>query len=148
VIIDLPVRPGLRILVTARPVDFRCGMDSLSRMVKETLSVDPFAGDVFVFRPKRADRLKILVWDGSGLVLLSKRLERGRFTWATGAGWGGDAECGATELAVLRSGLVTGGAAHGTVGSADGGMRGTSLYESSDHSIVCRHGLRSSDTAT
>jgi transposase len=80
-IIDLPVRPGLRILVTARPVDFRRGMDSLSTLVKETLAVDPFAGDVFVFRAKRADRLKILVWDGSRLVLLSKRLERGRFTW-------------------------------------------------------------------
>ena len=80
-IIDLPARPGLRILVTARPVDFRRGMDSLSSLVKQTLAIDPFAGDVFVFRAKRADRLKILVWDGSGLVLLSKRLERGRFTW-------------------------------------------------------------------
>lgn len=80
-IIDLPVRPGLRILVTSRPVDFRRGMDSLSTLVKETLATDPYAGDVFVFRAKRADRLKILVWDGSGLVLLSKRLERGRFIW-------------------------------------------------------------------
>ncbi len=80
-IIDLPVRPDLRILVTARPVDFRRGMDGLSSLVKQTLAIDPFAGDVFVFRAKRADRLKILVWDGSGLVLLSKRLERGRFTW-------------------------------------------------------------------
>ena len=79
-IIDLPVRPGLRIMVTSRPVDFRRGMDSLSTLVKETLAADPFAGDVFVFRSKRADRLKILVWDGSGLVLVSKRLERGRFT--------------------------------------------------------------------
>ena len=48
----------------------RRGMDSLSTLVKETLATDPFAGDVFVFRSKRVDRLKILVWDGSGLVLL------------------------------------------------------------------------------
>lgn len=102
-IIDLPARPGLRILVTARPVDFRCGMDSLSRMVKETLSVDPFAGDVFVFRPKRADRLKILVWDGSGLVLLSKRLERGRFTWPPVQD--GAVTLSATQLSLLFSGL-------------------------------------------
>ena len=40
-IIDLPVRPGLRILVTSRPVDFRRGMDSLSTLVKETLATDP-----------------------------------------------------------------------------------------------------------
>jgi transposase len=53
-ILDLPVRPGLRILVTSRPVDFRRGMDSLSTLVKETLAADPFAGDVFVFRSKRA----------------------------------------------------------------------------------------------
>jgi len=70
VILDLPARLGLRILVTSRPVDFRRGMDSLSTLVKETLATDPFAGDVFVFRSKRVDRLKILVWDGSGLVLL------------------------------------------------------------------------------
>jgi transposase len=103
VIIDLPARPGLRILVTARPVDFRCGMDSLSRMVKETLSVDPFAGDVFVFRPKRADRLKILVWDGSGLVLLSKRKERGRFTWPPVQD--GAVTLSAAQLSLLFSGL-------------------------------------------
>jgi transposase len=80
-ILDLPVRPGLRILVTAQPVDFRRGMDSLCTLVKQVLATDPFAGDVFVFRSKRADRLKILLWDGSGLVLLNKRLERARFTW-------------------------------------------------------------------
>ena len=122
-IIDLPARPGLRILVTARPVDFRCGMDSLSRMVKETLSVDPFAGDVFVFRPKRADRLKILVWDGSGLVLLSKRLERGRFTWPPVQDGAVTLSAAQLSLLFLWSGLVAGGAPHDRVGSADSGIR-------------------------
>jgi transposase len=102
-IIDLPVRPGLRILVTARPVDFRRGMDSLSTLVKQMLSADPFAGDVFVFRAKRADRLKILIWDGSGLVLLSKRLERGRFTWPPVQD--GAVTLNAAQLSLLFSGL-------------------------------------------
>jgi transposase len=103
VILDLPMRPGLRILVTARPVDFRRGMDSLSTLVKETLSVAPFAGDVFVFRSKRADRLKILLWDGSGLVLLSKRLERGRFTWPPVQD--GAVKLSAAQLTLLFSGV-------------------------------------------
>lgn len=80
-ILELPARPGLRILVTSRLIDFCAGMNSLAALVKETLSTDWYAGDVFVFRAKRTDRLKILVWDGSGLVLLYKRLERARFTW-------------------------------------------------------------------
>jgi len=102
-ILDLPVRPGLRILVTARPVDFRRGMDSLSSLVKETLSTDPFAGDVFIFRAKRADRLKILVWDGSGLVLLNKRLERGRFAWPPVQD--GAVTLSAAQMTLLFSGL-------------------------------------------
>ena len=102
-ILDLPVRPGLRILVTSRPVDFRRGMDSLTALVKETLAVDPFAGDVFVFRAKRADRLKVLLWDGSGLVLLSKRLERGRFVWPPVAERA--VTLSAAQLTLLLSGL-------------------------------------------
>jgi transposase len=102
-ILDLPVRPGLRILVTARPVDFRRGMDSLCTLVKQVLAADPFAGDVFIFRSKRADRLKILVWDGSGLVLLSKRLERGRFTWPEVQD--GAVSLNRAQLSLLFSGL-------------------------------------------
>ncbi|MGH9485956.1 MAG: IS66 family insertion sequence element accessory protein TnpB [Terriglobales bacterium] len=75
------MRPGLRFLVTSRPVVFRRGLDALAALVKEALQADPFASDIFVFRPKRAGRPKILVRDGSGLVLLGKRIERGRFTW-------------------------------------------------------------------
>jgi hypothetical protein len=69
------VPPGVRILLATRPVDFRKGMDGLAALVQQALRADPFAGDVFISRPKRADRVKILVYDGSGLVLYSKRLE-------------------------------------------------------------------------
>ena len=74
--------PGaFRVLVASRPVDFRKGMDGLAALVQEHLRLDPFGGAVFVFRAKRADRVKLLVWDGTGLVLIYKRLETGKFRW-------------------------------------------------------------------
>ncbi|MDQ2765025.1 MAG: IS66 family insertion sequence element accessory protein TnpB [Pseudomonadota bacterium] len=79
--LGVPSRPGLRIVVASTPVDFRKGMDSLAALVTQALASDPFAGDVFIFRSKRSDRLKLLVWDGSGLCLVIKRLESGAFTW-------------------------------------------------------------------
>src|SRR3954465_10593410 len=57
----IAVPPGVRILWAARPVDFRKGMDGLAALVQQALRADPFAGEVFIFRPKRADRVKILV---------------------------------------------------------------------------------------
>ena len=80
-ILGVPLRPGLRIMVAAKPVDFRKGMNSLAALMMQALSSDPFAGDIFIFRSKRSDRLKLLVWDGSGLCLVTKRLENGGFTW-------------------------------------------------------------------
>ncbi len=80
-ILGVPPRPGLRIMMASKPVDFRKGMDSLVALVTQSLSADVFAGDVFIFRSKRSDRLKVLLWDGSGLCLVSKRLESGSFTW-------------------------------------------------------------------
>ena len=77
----IAVAAGMRVLVATKPVDFRKGADGLVALVRETLGHDPFAGTIFVFRSKRADRLKILVWDGSGLVLFWKRLEHGAFRW-------------------------------------------------------------------
>jgi transposase len=77
----IPVPPGVRVLIATRPVDFRKGADSLAALAKETLRQDPFSGAVLVFRSRRADRVKILVWDGSGLVLVWKRLEQGAFKW-------------------------------------------------------------------
>jgi transposase len=67
----------VRVLVATKPVDFRRGADSLAALVREQLRHDPFSGTIFIFRSKRADRLKILAWDGSGLMLFWKRLEQG-----------------------------------------------------------------------
>ena len=72
---------GVRVLVAMRPVDFRRGADGLAATVQHELRQDPFSGTIFVFRTKRADRIKLLVWDGSGLVLIWKRLENGAFRW-------------------------------------------------------------------
>jgi transposase len=77
----IAVAAGARVLVATRPVDFRRGADSLAALVREQLRHDPFSGTIFIFRSKRADRVKILAWDGSGLVLLWKRLEHGAFRW-------------------------------------------------------------------
>jgi transposase len=77
----IAVPAGMRVLVATKPVDFRRGADGLVALVRETLGHDPFGGTVFVFRSKRADRVKIVAWDGSGLVLFWKRLEQGAFRW-------------------------------------------------------------------
>ena len=79
------VPPGVRILLAAQPVDFRKGMDGLAALVQQALRADLFQGDVFVFRARRTDRVKILIYDGTGLVLYSKRLEAGRFCWPSPA---------------------------------------------------------------
>jgi len=71
----------VRVLVATKPVDFRKGMDGLAALVKEQVKADPFSGAIFVFRAKRADRVKLIWWDGSGLCLFAKRLEDGKFRW-------------------------------------------------------------------
>ncbi|WP_424928840.1 IS66 family insertion sequence element accessory protein TnpB [Amaricoccus tamworthensis] len=71
----------VRIVVATKPVDFRKGHNGLAALVKNELHKEPFTGTVFVFRSKRADRLKLLYWDGTGLVMTYKRLEETTFTW-------------------------------------------------------------------
>ncbi len=71
----------VKILVASKPVDFRKGHDGLAALVRNELDKDPFTGTVFVFRSRRADRLKLLYWDGTGLVLAYKRLEEQSFVW-------------------------------------------------------------------
>lgn len=78
-ILSLP--PSAKIYLALAPCDMRKGFDGLSAQVCNILQLDPFGGAVFLFRGKRGDRLKALVWDGSGLCLYAKRLERGKFVW-------------------------------------------------------------------
>jgi transposase len=71
----------LKIYVATRPVDFRRGLDGLAAAAQEVLGLDPYSGAAIVFRAKRADRIKILVWDRTGLVLVHKRLVGSKFVW-------------------------------------------------------------------
>ncbi len=71
----------VRIVVATKPVDFRRQHDGLVAHVKSALRRDPFTGTVYVFRSRRADRLKLIVWDGTGLVMIYKRLEEQGFVW-------------------------------------------------------------------
>jgi transposase len=71
----------LRVLVATRPVDFRKQADGLAAIVQAALGADPFCGTVYVFRSKRLDRVKLLWWDGTGICLMTKRLESAQFRW-------------------------------------------------------------------
>jgi transposase len=77
----IELRAGTRIWIVAGVTDLRRGFTGLSAMVQTALEQDPFCGHVFLFRGRRGDLIKALWWDGDGLCLLAKRLERGRFTW-------------------------------------------------------------------
>jgi transposase len=72
---------GARVVIATRPVEFRKGADSLAALVKATFGADPFSGVVYVFRAKKADWVKLIWWDGTGLCLMAKRLEQGGFHW-------------------------------------------------------------------
>lgn len=77
------ILPGgkYHVFLATRPVDFRKGHAGLSLVIQTVLGRDPYSGAVFVFRPKRGDRIKILLWDQTGLVLVYKHLEGGQFQW-------------------------------------------------------------------
>jgi transposase len=71
----------VRIWLAAGVTDMRKGFDGLAALAQDQLKQDPFSGQLFAFRGKRGDLVKILSWDGQGLCLYAKRLEKGRFTW-------------------------------------------------------------------
>lgn len=77
----IPMVPGTKVYLACHPVSMRLGFDGLAARVAQVLDGDPFAGHLFLFRGKRADYLKVLYYDGTGLCLFAKRLESGKFVW-------------------------------------------------------------------
>ena len=99
----LTLLPGGRILVAVEPVDGRKGIDSLAGVVRAALLGDPMSGDLYVFKNKTGDKLKILAWMGDGFVLYLRRLERGTFAFPSAT----DASVVVTptQLAMILGGL-------------------------------------------
>ena len=96
--------PATKIYIAVEGVDMRKGFDGLYGLVRDRLGQDPLSGHLFLFSNRDRTRLKILVWDGSGLWVCAKRLEKGRFHWPAAT----DAGCvmmRAEELAMLLNGL-------------------------------------------
>lgn len=96
---------AVRIWLATEKTDMRCGFDRLAERVKTVIGGDPLSGHLFVFRSRRGDRLKILVWDGDGFVLWYKRLETGVFKLPRVEAGTGSVELRASELAMVLDGI-------------------------------------------
>lgn len=99
----LNVSTKVRIFLCTKPTDLRKGFDGLHGLVLEVFRQDPLSGDLFVFLNKRRDRLKLLVWEGDGWLILYKRLERG--TFAPPAGQEDSLALSSAQLALLLGGI-------------------------------------------
>jgi len=99
--IGLPA--GTRIWIACGLTDLRNGFDGLAALVQTQLAEDPFSGQLFVFRGRRGDRLKVLWWDGDGMCLYCKRLERGRFVWPRAES--GSVHLTGAQLSMLLEGI-------------------------------------------
>jgi transposase len=94
---------GTRIWLAAGLTDMRRGFDGLAAIAQGALEKDPFSGHVFVFRGRRGDIIKVLWWDGQGLCLFAKRLEKGRFVWPQAAS--GSVVLTPAQLSMLLEGI-------------------------------------------
>ena len=97
--------PATKIYVAVEGVDMRKGFDGLYGLVRDQLGQDPLSGHVFLFSNRPRTRLKALLWDGSGLWVCGKRLEKGRFRWPTASEKQASITMRAEELALLVNGL-------------------------------------------
>jgi transposase len=94
---------GTRVWLAAGVTDMRKGMDGLAALAQTALSENPFSGHIFVFRGRRGDLVKLLWFDGDGLCLFAKRLERGRFVWPQADS--GSVALSAAQLSMLLEGI-------------------------------------------
>ena len=99
----IELRTGTRIWIAAGVTDLRRGFDGLSAKVQTVLEQQPFSGHVSVFRGRRGDIVKLLWWDGDGLCLFAKRLERGRFIWPRAES--GTVSLSRAQLSMLLEGI-------------------------------------------
>jgi transposase len=99
----IPVPSGVRVWLAAGHTDMRRGMNGPALQVQQALRRDPHAGDLYVFRGKRGDLVKILWHDGIGMSLYAKRLERGRFIWPSPAD--GSVATSGSQLASMLDGI-------------------------------------------
>jgi len=118
----IELRTGTRIWIAAGVTDMRRGFQGLSAQVQTVLEQQPFSGHVFVFRGRRGDTIKLLWFDGDGLCLFAKRLERGRFIWPQATEGTGLADAGAALDAHGRHRLAQ---AAENLDAADGGISDT-----------------------
>lgn len=96
--------PATKIYIAVEAIDMRKGFEGLYGLVRDRLGHAPLSGHLFLFTNKTRTRLKALVWDGSGLWVCAKRLEKGRFGWPEGQG-ASSVTLRAEELAMLVNGL-------------------------------------------
>ena len=94
---------GVEVWLAAGATDMRKGFDGLTALVQLQLAEDPFSGQLFVFRGRAGDRVKILGWSGDGMCLFAKRLERGRFVWPQATH--GCVSLSAAQLSMLLEGI-------------------------------------------
>lgn len=96
---------GPRIWLAVESTDMRCGFDRLAERVRAVIGQDPMSDSLFIFRSRRGDRLKILLWDRDGFVLWYKRLETGVFKLPRVKDGGRSVELRASELAMILDGI-------------------------------------------
>jgi len=99
------IPPGVKVHLAVGYTDLRKGLDGLAVMVEQVLDQDPFSGHMFVFRGRRADLIKILFWDGTGLCLFIKRLEDGYFPWPVTVEQATTVSLSSAQLSMLLEGL-------------------------------------------